>query len=418
MALAAVRAAAAGLAAGRGLRRPDRDRDGLLLLPFSSRSGESNLRVALFTATSAVCVTGLVVVDTGSYWSGFGQAVIVGLMEVGGLGFMIGVTSVILALRGRLSLLQRTTIQQTGTALGLGGQRLIIIRTLQVTFLCELAGVLLLWWRFAPRFGRGQGLWLGIFHSVSAFSNASFDLFGDFRSFADYREDAPVLLTIAALIVLGGLSVVTIEDIRRKRGWRRLSLDSKVILLGTPLLIVVGVALIYTTERLNPASLATLPLNAQILDSLFHSIAARSAGFSTWDLSQADQRTLFFLLGLMFIGAAPGSMAGGIKLTTAAAIAAAIWSALRSRQQVTLLNRSIPAAQVAQAVAVFFLALGLVFAMALLISLIEGARFRAPLRHDPAGGRYPVRAGAGPFPVAPEDPGTDRRPSRRPARTA
>lgn len=347
-----------------------------LLLPFSTRSGHADLVTALFTSTSAVCVTGLGVVVTGTYWSGFGQAVILILMQVGGLGFMIGATALALLLRRRVSLRERVILQETGALTGLGGLGLVT-GTVLFALVCETVGALLLWARFAPRFGLGYGLWLAVFHSVSAFTNGSFDLFPGGRSLADFRTDPAVLLTIAALLIVGGLSFVVVQEVTVRRRWRRLSLDTRVILLATPILLLGGTLLIFITEHQNPASIGGLPLGDQLLNAFFHSAAARTAGFSTWDFSRSDPRTLFFLLGLMFIGGAPGSMAGGIKITTAAAILAGVWATLHNRVDINLLNRRVPLPQLGQALAVSVLALGLILNVALVISLIEGDQLHA-----------------------------------------
>ncbi len=352
-----------------------------LLLPVSARGDRSDPLTALFTATSAVCVTGLVVVDTGTYWSPFGQAVILLLMELGGLGYVIGVTALSLIWGGRMSLRQRVIVQETGSALRLGGQGGLVRRAVLLALAGEAVGALILWARFAPRYGVVEGLWLAVFHAVAAFANSGFDLFGDFRSLADFRTDPVVLLVLAGLTIAGGLSLVVVEELRRTRRWRRLSLDTKVILIATAVLLLGGTLIIFAAERENPASIAGLSPGWQLLNAFFHSVVARTAGFATWDFAQADQRTLFFLLGLMFVGAAPGSMAGGIKVTTAAVIVAAVWSTLRGRPETTLLERRVPARQVGQALAVAFLALALIANVALLISLIEGVRLRAPFLH-------------------------------------
>jgi trk system potassium uptake protein TrkH len=189
---------------------------------------------ALFTATSAVCVTGLVVVDTHDYWSPFGQAVIAALMQVGGLGFIIGVALIRLLFGQRPSLRDRLLLQETGAITLLGGPQALILRAVLVTFAVEALGAALLWIRLAPRYGPWQGLWYALFHAISAFTNGSFDLFGNFRSMADFRHDPLVLLTLAGLIIVGGLSVVTLTDVWQHRswrshrgGWQRLSMDSK-----------------------------------------------------------------------------------------------------------------------------------------------------------------------------------------------
>lgn len=356
----------------------------LLLLPISARNGAPTPLAALFTATSAVCVTGLVIVDTRDYWTPFGQVVIAVLMQLGGLGFVIGVAAIRLLLGQRPNLRDRLLLQETGAITLLGGQQALILRAVVVTFGVEALGALLLWTRFAPLYGPWQGLWFALFHAISAFTNGSFDLFGGFRSVADFRTDPLVLLTLAGLIIIGGLSVVTLTDLwqrlprpSRRGGWRRLSLDSKVVLLGTALLLSGGTALLLLTEWGNPATLAGLSPWQRLLNAFFHATAARTAGFAAWDFSQVRQSTLFMLCGLMFIGGAPGSMAGGIKITTLAALLAAIRGSLRGSPEPTLFARRIPPRLIGQALAVTALALALVVTVALLISVREGERLEA-----------------------------------------
>jgi trk system potassium uptake protein TrkH len=354
----------------------------LLFLPISARNGSTAPLTALFTATSAVCVTGLIVVDTRDHWTPFGQVIIAILMQVGGLGFVIGVATIRLLLGQRPNLRDRLLLQDTGAITRLGGQQALIVRAVVVTFGVEAIGALILWARFTPQFGIAHAFWLGIFHAISAFTNGSFDLFGSFRSMADFRADPIVLLTLAALIIVGGLSVVTLTDLwqfrpwgaRRHGAWRRASLDSKVVLLGTAILLCFGTAALLLTEWGNAATLGGLTPGQRVLNAFFHATAARTAGFTTWDFGQARQQTLFMLSGLMFIGGAPGSMAGGIKITTVAALLAIIWGSLRGQPEPTLFARRLPIRLIGQALAVTTLALALIINVALLISLIEGER--------------------------------------------
>lgn len=190
-----------------------------LLLPVSARTPGTDPLTALFTATSAVCVTGLVVVDTADHWSPIGQAIIAILMQIGGLGFVIGVASLRLLFGQRPNLRDRLILQETGAVARLGGQQALIVRAVAFTFACEAIGALFLWARLAPQYGLGHGFWLAIFHAVSAFTNGSFDLFGGFRSLAGFRADPGVLLPIALLIISGGLSVVMLTDLWQRAGF-------------------------------------------------------------------------------------------------------------------------------------------------------------------------------------------------------
>jgi len=352
-----------------------------LMLPFSTRGARADLLTALFTSTSAVCVTGLVVVDTGSYWSSFGQAVILILMECGGLGFVIGVTAVRLFTRARIGLHERLIIQETGSTLRLGDQGGLVQRAVLLALAGEALGAIVLWARLAPHFGVGSALWLAVFHAVSAFTNGSFDLFGDFRSLTDVGADPVVLLTIAVLIVVGGLSLVVTEDLHQQRRWHSLQLDTKLVLIGTAVLLLGGTVILFLTEQHNPASLAGWPLGRQLVHAFFLSAASRTAGFTTWDFSRTDERSLFFLLGLMFVGGAPGSMAGGIKVTTTAVMVVTVWSALHGRTEASFLGRRIVPHQIVQALTVSVLAAALIATVSLVISLIEGTHLRAPFLH-------------------------------------
>ncbi|ACZ41546.1 H(+)-transporting two-sector ATPase [Thermobaculum terrenum ATCC BAA-798] len=346
------------------------------MLPVSSNHGWTSPLVALFTSTSAVCVTGLVVVDTGTYWSPFGQLVILLLMEVGGLGFVVGATALVLLGKGRLGFQEREIVRQTGTTLILGGQSSFVTRAVTLALVGQLAGAILLLIRFIPEFGLIRGIWMSIFHSVAAFTNGSFDLFGDYRSLAGYRSDPLVLLTIAMLIIAGGTSLLVAEDLWRHRSWRKFTLDTKIIVIGIPTLLILGTVFIMLIESKNPNTLGNRPLGEQLLNSFFHSSAARTAGFTTWNFGLSDDRTLFFVIGLMFIGSAPGSMAGGIKITTMAIILAVAWSNILGRRDTELMRRRVPQEQVGQALTVALLGVLLIVTIALTISLLERARFR------------------------------------------
>jgi Trk-type K+ transport system membrane component len=229
-----------------------------LLLPASSHGGRTDVVTAFFTATSAVCVTGLQVVDTGTYWTPFGQAVLMILMQLGGLGFVVGATVLHLIRRSTLSFQERAAAQEAGYTVQLGGHGGLVQRAVLLALLAEAAGMIILWTRVAPRVGTARGLWFAAFLSVSAFTNGSFDLFGDSRSLADYRTDPVLLLTIAGLIITGGLSLIVVEDVRRARSWRRLALDSKLVLSGTVVLLAAGTLFILVVERGNSSSLAGL----------------------------------------------------------------------------------------------------------------------------------------------------------------
>jgi len=349
----------------------------LLVLPIATKTGQStSFLTALFTATSATCVTGLAVVDTGTHWSAFGQAVILVLMQVGGLGFMTSATLLLMALGRRIGLRERLLI---GESMGLerwGGVVGLAKRIALFTLVVEGVGALLLYFRFSLHSPVGTSVWKAIFHSVSAFNNCGLDILGNnFRSLADYRGDATVVLVIAALIILGGISFVVVSDVFRSRRWIKLSLDSKIVLMTTAILLALGMIVILLTEFSNPDTLGALPWPQKALNAFFHSVTPRTAGFSTIDIGRLADYSLFFIIILMFIGGASGSTAGGVKVNTFGLIAATIWSSLRGRQYAGAFEREFRTQQVYRALALVMLSLGLVAAVVLVLTRTEEFSF-------------------------------------------
>ena len=291
----------------------------LLTLPFASRTGEFTPYLdALFTATSAACVTGLVVVDTWTHWSLFGQFVILILIQVGGMGFMtLGVYMAIL-LRRKIGLRIRGILQESINSMQIGGIVKLAKKIMVGTIFFETTGAVILMTRFIPRFGIMKGIWYGIFHSISAFCNAGFDLLGstgEYQSLVYYAGDWVVNFVIMSLIVIGGIGFLVWNDLSiNKFNWKRYSLHTKIVLSTTALLIVSGAVLFFFMERNNV--LAGRDLDEQILCSLFNSVTARTAGFNTTDTGALTEGSKFVTMLLMFIGGSPGSTAGGIKTTT------------------------------------------------------------------------------------------------------
>lgn len=349
----------------------------LLMLPIASADGQAPRFVdALFTATTATCVTGLVVVDTGTHWSLFGHIVILALIQVGGLGFMTSSTLIFLLLGRRTTLWNRVVLGHSLGAETTGGVVRLVRHIAVMTLAIEGVGAVLLALRFARDMPLGQALWWGLFHSVSAFNNAGIDLMGDYRSLIGYRQDGWVLLTIGALIVVGGLGYTVLANAASCRAWRRLTLDTKLVLTTTAALLVAGTLGIAILEWSNPAGLAGLPWQDKVLNALFHSISPRTAGFTTLDLGHVREETLFFTIALMFIGGASASTAGGIKVQTFSVLMFAIVSAIRGTgEHVVAFGREIPHPQVYRALAVALLAIAAVFGVALLLTVTETARF-------------------------------------------
>lgn len=342
----------------------------LLMLPVSTRSGVvTPFTDALFTSTSAVCVTGLVVRDTGSYWSTFGQSVIILLIQIGGLG-VITVAAAFSLLSGRkISLRQRSTMQDAISAPQVGGivrlTRFVIIGT----FTVEFVGALLLMPSLCSQFG-ARGVWMSFFHAISAFCNAGFDLFGQVGaedvSLTVYASSVPVNTVIMLLIVLGGLGFLTWEDICTHR-WRvhRYRMQSKVILTVSAVLIFLPAVLFFFCD------FADRPLGERILCSLFQSVTARTAGFNTADLSAMTGVSRAVLIVLMLIGGSPGSTAGGMKTTTAAVLFANATATFCQRESAHFFGRRIDSTVVKNAATILIMYVTLMLAGGCAVSLIE-----------------------------------------------
>jgi len=334
-----------------------------LVLPASSQTRLPTPIVdALFTATSAACVTGLVVYDTGSHWSFFGQVVILALIQVGGFGFMTSATFLLLLLGRRLGLRDRLLISESMGLGRLGGLVKIVMWMAIFVLVSELLGAAIFFARFVPEDPLGLAIWKSIFHAISAFNNAGFDIFGDFQSLAAYRDDPVTVLTTAALIFLGSISFMVIVDFATRRDLEHLSLNSKLVLSVTGALLVLGTMLILVTEYANPATLGSDSFFGKILHAFFQTIS-RTAGFSTISIGLASGYTLFFIMILMFIGGATGSTAGGIKVNSFGILMSTIWSAVRGSEHAVAFGREFTAPQIRRA-------LTLVFVSSLCISLV------------------------------------------------
>lgn len=348
----------------------------LLMLPVSSKAGLLTSPVtALFTSTSAVCVTGLVVVDTRDYWSPFGQGVLLVLMQLGGLGFMSAATLFLLALGRRLGLRERLLIRESLGVPGLGGLIRLTRRIGLFTLLIEAAGAGLFYIRFVSEGAPASAAWRSIFQAVSAFNNAGFDLFGNFRSLMGYANDPLVVLVTAALIILGGISFIVIADSFAARRFSRLALDSKLVLITTLGLLALGVVVILTTEYFNPDTLGPMPLGQKILDAFFQSVTPRTAGFNVIDIGKMAEFTLFFTILLMFIGGAAGSTAGGIKVNTFGLLIATVLSALKGKEYAGAYDREFANQSVYRALTVAVLSVALVSVVVLVLTVTEKFSF-------------------------------------------
>jgi trk system potassium uptake protein TrkH len=343
----------------------------LLSLPVSSASGGGlPFFKSLFTATSAVCVTGLIVVDTATQFSFFGQAVLLLLIQLGGLGFMTAAMLLFFLMGKRISLRNRLAIQEALNQDTLQGLVRLMLRTVVLTLAIEFIGALLLMGRFVPQFG-ARGVWMGIFHGISAFCNAGFDLMGNFSSLTAYVGDAYVSLVICALIILGGLGFLVIFDLGKFRQTRRLSLHSKITLTTTAFLLIMGTLVIYISDYNNPATLGSLGPGDSLLAAFFQSVTARTAGFNTIDQSALHSATQLITMILMFFGASSGSTGGGLKTSTLFVLCLAVRSVLRGRQDLECFGRRLPSGLMRKSLAIVCVFLLLIFSFTALISIIE-----------------------------------------------
>ncbi len=347
----------------------------LLMVPFATTGGGIRFLDALFTMTSAICLTGLIVLDTPNDFSTFGQLVILLGIQVGGFGYSTMATLLLLALGRRIGLRERMMMMEVLSTLSMEGLVRFVKVIVAITLLAEGTGALILAVRFSSDMDPLRALYLGIFHAVSAFNNAGFSLFSE--SLLHYRSDVTVNLTITALIVLGGVGFLVFRDILDNlHGDRfRLSTHTKLALAVTGLLIVGGTAGIWAFEVHNERTLSPLPMGEQVLVAYFHSVSARTAGLSTIDLGLVANPTLYFLILLMVVGGSPGSTTGGIKTTTFGIICAAIWGTLKGRADVMMFHRRVPPELVTKAFVLSGLALGLVTAFTLVLSSSENQDF-------------------------------------------
>jgi trk system potassium uptake protein len=325
----------------------------LLALPISGRDGQAIAPIdALFTATSAVCVTGLIVVDTPNAFSPFGHVVLLLLIQAGGLGYMTMSTVLAAALGRAITLQERLTLQEALNVQDLEGLVRFAGTVLRLTLFFELAGAAALtlhWW---DDLGGVSAAWFGLFHAVSAFNNAGFSLWSD--SLVRWRADVTVNLIFTSLIIIGGLGFFVVTELLHVRRRVRLSFHTKFVLTATSILLVGGTIAFLVLEWANPRTLAEWGIKERVLAAWFQSVTARTAGFNTMDVGAMTDAALFLTMALMFIGASPGGTGGGVKTTTFGITAAALWATIRGDEEPMLFGRRIPAETVARA---FFISL-------------------------------------------------------------
>ncbi|MDZ8028773.1 MAG: TrkH family potassium uptake protein [Nostoc sp. DedQUE11] len=350
----------------------------LLMMPFSTTDGTwNNLIVALFTSTSAVCVTGLSVVDPGSYFSFWGQLFMTLLVQIGGLGYMTTTTFLILLIGRKFDMRQKIAIQQALDRPGMSGSSQVIRSIIATTLIFEITGVFLLLPAFVPEYGWESGLWLAIFHSINAWNNAGFSLFKD--NLIGYQSSFLVVFTVTMLIIFGGIGYQVIlemyiwlrDRLLKKTICQLFSLDFKVATSTTIILLILGTIAFFCIEIRNPETFGSLNFYEQILVAWFQSVTPRTAGFNTIDISKMTTAGLFITIALMFIGASPGGTGGGMKTTTLRVLTSCTKTILQGKEEVLLYERKIAISLILKAVGVLVGSVATVILATILISLTD-----------------------------------------------
>ncbi len=344
----------------------------LLTFPLSSTSGHFTSPInTIFTATSAVCVTGLVVVDTGTYWSTFGQVVLLVLFQLGGFGFIVGTTLVLITVGGRFGLRDRLLVTESIGYDQLGGVASVVTRVAIFSLVIEAVGVAIFYLRWLAAGASGMSLWTAIFHSVSAFNNCGMDLFGRFSSLSIYYNDAITLLATALLVILGGTGYFVFADLVKKRSFTKLALDTKIVLVTTGSLLVLGTIFYLIAESANPATMGPLTFFQKILNSFFQSVTPRTAGFSAIDVGGLKQISLLFTMFLMFIGGASASTAGGVKVNTLGVLVTTLVNVVRGKESIEAFGRQLTMQTVYRALSLCLFYLGIVGIFVTLLTITE-----------------------------------------------
>ncbi|MCL1466960.1 TrkH family potassium uptake protein [Argonema galeatum] len=350
----------------------------LLMLPFSTSSGTWNDPiVALFTSTSAVCVTGLGVVDTGTYFSFWGQFFLLALVQIGGLGYMTTTTFLILLIGRRFDLRHKMAIQQALDRPGMQDSAQMIRSIIATTMIFEITGIFLLMPVFVPDYGLNYGLWLSIFHSINSWNNAGFSLFSD--NLTKYHSSILLNLVVTALIICGGIGYQVVfemylwlrDRILKKSSCQVFSLNFKVATSTTTILLLLGTIAFFFIELRNPETLGSLNLKDKLLAAWFQSVTPRTAGFNTIDIGKMTTAGLFLTIALMFIGASPGGTGGGIKTTTLRILTSCTKAILQGKEEVHLYQRQVAITLILKAVGVLVGSFATLLVSTILISLTD-----------------------------------------------
>lgn len=346
----------------------------LLNLPIASNNNKSiGFINSLFTASSALCVTGLSVVNTARHWTTFGHIVILILIQIGGLGFMTLATIIALILGKKITLRERLILKEEYNLDTLSGLVKLTKNIIYFTFFIEIIGTFLLSLRFVPEYGIRKGLWFSIFHSISSFCNAGFDIIGN--SMIDYNDDIIIMTTIPILIIIGGMGYSVIYDILKNKKFKKLKLHSKVVISVTLILLIIGTLMFWLIESKNDLTIGEYSLKDKLLNSFFQSSTTRTAGFYSLSLQNITEATAFLFIILMFIGGSPASTAGGLKTTTIGIIVFSTISTIRGEKDVVIFGKNIPNKLIKKALALIFVSLTLIVLTSFILTIMEEEPF-------------------------------------------
>ncbi len=343
----------------------------LLMLPCSSKEN-TQLIDALFTSTSAVCVTGLVTCNTLTHWTTVGHIIILCLIQIGGLGFMTMATAAVMLVGRKISLESRLIVKEQFNQNKYSGMVKLLKRIIILTFIIEFIGSVLLSIAFIPIYGI-KGIWLGIFHSISAFCNAGFDITGN--SITDFKSDILINITISLLVIMGGLGFNTLIDIKNHYRTMKFNIQTKLILIISSFLIILGTILIFLTEYNNISTIGNDSLGTKILESFFQSVILRTAGFNSFDISKISEGTAFIMIIFMFIGASPGSTGGGIKTTTVGVLFLSCLSEFHQKRDITVFKKRISYSTVRKSLVIVMSATTWICITTLILYFIEKKSF-------------------------------------------
>ena len=350
----------------------------LLMLPIATANGNGlNIIDALFTSTSATCVTGLIVVNTSSAFTVFGQLVIMILIQVGGLGIMTMSSLIAFILGKKISLKERLIIQEDLSQFNISGMVRLVRYVIGFTFIIEGTGAFLLWFRLIKEYNFWKAIYYSVFHAVSAFNNAGFDLFGN--SLVDFTGDIIINFVIMALIILGGIGFGVLVEINNLRNIFDISLQTKIVLAVTIILLIIGFFMILGLEFDNDSTMGNLPIGNKMLSAFFLSVTPRTAGFNTLPTGALRSSTLFFIVVLMFIGASPGSTGGGIKTTTFGVMVITLWNMMTGKRDIEIYNRQLEKEVIFKSISITLLALGLVVFVTITLTITENMEFLSVL---------------------------------------